>query len=59
MSMQNPYKVIAGFVNTSVQDVAKCQIRLGIKAMIHPNPVVVFALIKVNIFFNIYIISLS
>jgi len=50
VSIQNPYKVIAGYISTShLHDSSKHQISLGIKAVFHPNPLVVFVLIKVSI----------
>ncbi|XP_025197493.1 uncharacterized protein LOC112596210 [Melanaphis sacchari] len=48
VSIQNPYKVIAGYISTShLHDSSRHQISLGIKAVFHPNPLVVFVLIKV------------
>ncbi|VVC40527.1 Hypothetical protein CINCED_3A000546 [Cinara cedri] len=48
ISVQNPYKVIAGLISTSYyQDANKNQMGLGIKAVFHPNPLVAFVLIKV------------
>jgi len=48
MSIQNPYKVIAGFINTSLQNADKNQIVLGIEAVFHSNPLVAFVLIKAS-----------
>lgn len=47
--MENPYSVITGIINTSYQDTSKYQTNLGVKAVFHPNPLVVFLLIKVSI----------
>ncbi|XP_050060361.1 uncharacterized protein LOC114132846 isoform X1 [Aphis gossypii] len=48
ISIQNPYKVIAGYTSTShLHDSSKHQISLGIEAVFHPNPLVLFVLIKV------------
>ncbi|KAE9530835.1 hypothetical protein AGLY_011297 [Aphis glycines] len=47
ISIQNPYKVIAGYTSTShLHDSSKHQISLGIEAVFHPNPLVLFVLIK-------------
>lgn len=56
MSMQNPYKVIAGFTDTGLQEASKNQICLGVKAVFHPNPTIVFVLIKASTL-NVTIIS--
>lgn len=48
MSIQNPYKVVAGFINTRYQNTYANQVSLGIRAVFNPNPRVAFVLIKVN-----------
>lgn len=48
ISMENPYKVMAGFINTNQQDTSKIQVSLGIKAKFHPDPLVAFILIKAS-----------
>jgi len=56
ISIQNPYKVIAGYVSTGhIHDSPKHQICLAIGAVSHPNPLVVFVLIKASSIDNIYI----
>jgi len=56
ISIQNPYKVIAGFVSTGhIHDSPKHQICLAIGAVSHPNPLVVFVLIKASNIDNTYI----
>lgn len=50
ISMENPYSVITGLIDTSYQDTTKYQTNLGVKAVFHPNPLVVFLLIKVSIY---------
>ncbi|KAL5234575.1 hypothetical protein ACI65C_001985 [Semiaphis heraclei] len=48
VSIQNPYNVIAGYIMTShLHDSPKHQMSLAIRALFHPNPLVVFVLIKV------------
>ncbi|XP_025416169.1 uncharacterized protein LOC112687590 [Sipha flava] len=47
MSIENPYRVVAGFINTRFHQSIKSQISLGIEAVFHPNPLVTFVLIKV------------
>lgn len=46
--MENPYNVITGIIDTSYQDASKYQTNLGVKAVFHPNPLVVLILIKVS-----------
>lgn len=46
--MKNPYRVVAGLINTSHHQEINSQISLGIKAVFHPNPLIAFVLIKVN-----------
>lgn len=53
--MKNPYKVMAGFINTNEQDTSKIQVSLGIKAKFHPNPLVKFILIKASTYTYTYI----
>lgn len=48
MSIKNPCKVMAGFINTSIQNEEKNQIVLGIEAEFHSNPLVTFVLIKAS-----------
>jgi len=49
VSIQNPYKVIAGYVTTGhIHDSPKHQICLAIRAVSHPNPLIVFILIKAS-----------
>lgn len=56
VSIQNPYKVMTGYTNTGhLHDASKHQISLGIEAVFHPNPLVVFVLIKASIRINYYI----
>jgi len=56
VSIQNPYKVIAGYVETGhIHDSTKHQICLAIGAVSHPNPLVVFVLIKASSIDNAYI----
>jgi len=61
ISMQNPYKVMAGFINTSLQNTDKNQISLAIKAVLHPNPLVTLALIKAstNILYSFVIFTIT
>jgi len=60
VSIQNPYNVIAGYITTShLHDSPKHQICLGIRAVFHPNPMVVFVLIKASSIHNTYYININ
>ncbi|XP_022179538.1 uncharacterized protein LOC111040096 [Myzus persicae] len=48
VSIQNPYNVLAGYTSIGhMHDSSRHQTCLGIGAVFHPNPLVVFVLIKV------------
>jgi len=60
VSIRNPYKVIAGYIETGhIHDSPKHQICLGIGAVFHPNPLVVFVLIKASSTYNTYYININ